>query len=195
MKTKIRNILSLIRNIPTYLDWYWKWERVKADFDRMRVEWHRMGGFAASAEKLLDFVSDYSVLCAEYAKWTPTPLDDYFVKAVRYVITEHRGIVIAMIDWVRSGHEPQTEELKALAELASISSVEDECGSPMMTLYTITALYQLLRFLKSLDTLPIPAPPDVEPQPVNRPVLNLIRQFLGREGGSRRRFPTLAPCP
>jgi len=180
MKEKIQSILSLIRNIPTYLDWYWKWERVKADFDRMRGEWQRMGGFKASTTKLINFVSDYSLLCVCYAKWTPTPLDDEIVKAVRYVITNHRDIVASLIDWVRSGYEPQAQEIKALAEMASVPTTDAEYGSPMMTLYIITALYQILRFLKSLDTEIVPTPPNVEPQPVRRPIINLVRNFLTR---------------
>ena len=185
--TKIRNILSLIRNIPTYLDWYWKWERVKADFDRMRIEWQRMGGFKASTGKLLNFVGDYSLLCVEYAKWTPTPLDDEIVKAVRYVITDHRGIMISLIDWVRRGHEPQVEELTALAEIVSTTPTDAECGSPMMTLYVVSALYQILRFLKSLNTETVPpnTVPNIEPQPVKRPIINRVRNFLT---GRQRRF-------
>jgi hypothetical protein len=183
--TKIRNILSLIRNIPTYLDWYWKWERVKADFDRMQAEWHRIGGIKANSGKLVNFVGDYSLLCVEYAKWTPTTLDDQIVKAIRYVITEHRGIVVGLIEWVQSGYEPQTRELTALAELASIVPNDDECGSPMMKLYIITALYQILRFLKSLDAKP--KPQNVEPQPVKRPVLNFVRKFLA---GRQRQLAT-----
>jgi len=175
MKTKLTNILSLIRNIPTYLDWYWKGERVKSDFNRMHAEWHRMGGFKASSAKLLDFTGDYSLLCIEYATWTPTPLDDQIVKAVRYVVTTHRDIVASLIDWVRSGNEPQTHELKALAEMASASPTNAECGSPMMILYIITTLYQILRFLKSLDSEMTPIPP--EPQPINRPVLGRIKKF------------------
>jgi len=175
MKTKLTNILSLIRNVPTYLDWYWKGERMKSDFNRMRCEWHRMGGFKASSAELLDFTGDYSLLCVEYATWTPTPLDDQIVKAVRYVVTTHRDIVASLIDWVRGGHEPQSQELKALAEMASASPTNAECGSPMMILYIITTLYQILRFLKSLDSENIPAPP--EPQPVRRPVLGRIKKF------------------
>jgi len=165
---------------------------VKADFDRMRAEWNRIGGFKASSDTLINFTSDYSLLCVEYAKWTPTPLDDHIVKAVRYVITEHRDIVISLIDWVRGGYEPQAHELKVLAEMASVAPADADCGSPMMTLYIITALYQVLRFLKSLDTKPIPAPPNVEPLPVNRPILNTIRKFLGRREAGR--FRTTTPC-
>jgi len=157
----------------------------------MRGEWQRMGGFKASSAQLIDFVGGYSLLCVEYAKWTPTPLDDEIVKAVRYVITEHRDIVASLIDWVRSGREPQAHELKALAEIVSVSQTESECGSPMMVLYIITALYQILRFLKSLDTGITPAPPIIEPQPVNRPVVNFIRKLFGRQRGHS---PTLAPC-
>ena len=198
MKTKLTNILSLIRNVPTYLDWYWKGERIKSDFDRMRNEWHRMGGFKASTEKLLDFTGDYALLCVEYATWTPTPLDDQIVKAVRYVVTTHRNIVANLIDWVRSGNEPQTHELKALAEMASLTPASTvptnaECGSPMMVLYIITTLYQILRFLKSLDSETTPTPP--EPQPIKRPVRNFIKNILGQERiGIKGRFFAPTPC-
>ena len=180
MKTNFKNILSTLRNIPKYFDWYWKWQRMKIDYETMRVEWHRMGGFQASTAKLLDFTRDYSLLCVEYATWTPTPLDDQIVKAVRYVVTNHRDIVVSLIDWVRRGREPQTLELKALAEMASESPTNSEYGSPMMILYIITTLYQVLRFLKSLENVPIP--PNVEPQPVRRPILDRLRNFLtGRQ--------------
>jgi hypothetical protein len=182
MNANIKNILSLIRNIPTYLDWYWKWARIKSDFDKMRVEWQRMGGFKASTGKLINFAGDYSLLCIEYARWTPTPLDDQIAKAVRYVVTDHRTIVVGLIDWVRRGHEPQTQELTALAEMASTPPTDGELGSPMMTLYIVTALYQVLGFLKSLDSETSPAPPNVEPQPVKQPLLTFIRQLLRREG-------------
>jgi len=42
-----------------------------------------------------------------------------------------------------------------------------ECGSPMMILYIITTLYQILRFLKSLNSETAPVPPNVEPQPAS----------------------------
>jgi hypothetical protein len=185
-----KNILSLIRNAPTYLDWYWKWERMKSDFDVMRTEWHHMGGFSASTGRLLNFASDYSLLCVEYAAWTPTPHDDTIVKAVRYVITDHRDIMINLIDWVRHGHEPETHELKALAEIVSVSTVDAEYASPMMILYIIAALYQILRFLKSLKQETIPEPPKVEPQPVRRPLINAIRNFLDGIGVGRRQPAT-----
>ena len=157
----------------------------------MHAEWQRMEGFTASTAELLDFTRDYSLLCVEYATWTPTPLDDQIVKAIRYVVTTHRSIVASLIDWVRSGNEPQTHELKALAEMASESPTNAECGSPMMILYIITTLYQILQFLKSLETTPIPP----EPQPVNRPVRNFIKNIFGQErAGFKKRFLVPTPC-
>jgi hypothetical protein len=190
--SNIENIISLICHAPTYLDWHQKWMRVKSDFAVMREEWVRMGGFKANTGKLLDFLSDYSLLCVEYAKWTPTTIDDQIVKAVRYVITDHRDILMVMIEWIRQGHEPQAQELEALAEVASTSVVDGEYGSPMMTLYIIATLYQILQFLKSLDKGGIPKPPQpdtipkIEPLSVNRPVLNLIRKLFGKEVGVGR---------
>jgi hypothetical protein len=178
MKTNFLEHIDSIRRIPTYLDWFWKGRRIQADFRRMKAEWIRIGGFKASPGQLLNFVSDYSLLCVEYATWTPTTIDDNIVKAVRYVITEHRDIVIGLIDWIRGGHEPNVEELKALAEMVSASPVDSEYSSPMMILYVISALYQILRFLKSLETTPTPPKPEVEPSPVRQPVLNLVRNFL-----------------
>ena len=189
MKTNIKETIDMLRNIPTYLDWFWKGRRIEADFRKMKAEWIRIGGFKASTEQLLNFVSDYSLLCVEYATWTPTTIDDNIVKVVRYVVTDHRGILIAMIDWTRSEREPSSEELLALAEGASTSPTE--YGSPMMILYVITTLYQILRFLKSVEIIPTPPKPKVEPSPVRRPVLNLIRNFLRKRTASFAfSFPT-----
>jgi len=179
MKTNFFDCIEFIRNIPTYLDWFWKGRRIQADFKKAKAEWIRIGGFQASPGLLLNFMSDYSLLCVEYATWTPTTIDDQIVRAVRYVITDHRDILIGMIDWVRGGREPSESEVLALAHDASTSP--NEYGSPMIVLYVITALYHILRFLKSLETIPAPPKPEVEPLPVKRPVLNLIRKLFGRE--------------
>ena len=178
MKTNIKDTIDMLRNIPTYLDWFWKGRRIQADFKKMKAEWIRIGGFKASTGQLLDFVSDYSLLCVEYATWTQTTIDDQIVRAVRYVITNHRDILIRMIDWTRSGREPSDVELLALTKEASTSPTE--YGSPMMVLYVITTLYQILRFLQSVELIPTPPKPEVEPSPVRRPVRDLIRNILQR---------------
>jgi len=180
MKTNFLEYIESIRNIPKYLDWFWKGRRIQSDFKKMKAEWIRIGGFKANTEQLLNFVNDYSLLCIEYATWTPTSIDDQIARAVRYVITDHRDMLIAMIDWVRGGHEPSESELLALAKEAN--TAPDEYGSPMMVLYVITALYHILRFLKSLETIPAPPKPEVEPPPVRKPIRNLIRNIFQRRG-------------
>ena len=182
MKTNIKDTIDMLRNIPTYLDWFWKGRRIQADFKKMKAEWIRIGGFKASAEQLLNFVSDYSLLCVEYTTWTSTTIDDHIAGAARYVIANHRDILIAMIEWVHSGREPSEVELLALTKDASTSP--KEYGSPMMVLYVITTLYQILRFLKSVNTIPTPPKPEVEPLPVRRPILNLVRNFLRKRTAS-----------
>ena len=183
MKTNIKDTIDFLRNIPTYLDWFWKGRRIQADFKKMKAEWIHIGGFKANTGQLLNFVSDYSLLCVEYATWTPTTIDDQIAGAVRYVVTDHRDIVIRLVDWVRSGREPSETELLALAHDASTSP--DEYGSPMMVLYVITALYHILWFLKSVDTIPTPPKPEVEPSPVRKPIRNFIRNiFRTRTAGS-----------
>jgi hypothetical protein len=178
MKTKFFDCIDSIRNIPTYLDWFWKGRRIQADFKKAKAEWIRIGGFKASPGLLLNFVSDYSLLCVEYATWTPTTIDDQIVRVVRYVITDHRDMLIGMIDWVRSGREPSESELLALAHDASTSP--NEYGSPMMVLYVITALYHIMRFLKSLETVPAPPKPEIAPSPVRKPVRNFIQNIFQR---------------
>ena len=115
MGTNFLEYIDSIRHIPTYLDWFWKGRRIQADFKKMKAEWMRIGGFKASPGQLLNFVSDYSLLCVEYATWTPTTIDDNIVKAVRYVITEHRDIVIGLIDWVRGGQWLRTKRFNFLS--------------------------------------------------------------------------------
>ena len=183
MKTNIKDTIDMLRNIPTYLDWFWKGRRIHADFQKMKAEWIRIGGFKASTGQLLNFVSDYSLLCVEYATWTQTTIDDQIVGVVRYVITDHRDILIRMIDWIRSGREPSEAELLAMTQ--DVRTLPTKYGSPMMLLYVITTLYQILRFLKSVEIIPTPPKPDVEPSPVRRPVLNLVKRI--KEAGERRK--------
>ena len=76
---------------------------------------------------------------------------------------------------------PQSEAEALVVQHALAFS---EYGSLMMILYVISALYQILRFLKSVETTPTPPKPEIEPSPVRRPVLNLVRNFLRKRTAS-----------
>jgi len=178
MRTNIANILSLIRNIPTYLDWYWKGRRIQNDFNRARAEWERIGGFEASTEQLLNFIDAQSLHLVEYATWTPIEFDDQIAKLIRTILTNHRDVLRNLIVWVRHGYRPSAPELALLAEDIH-RLADDECGSPMTALYIISILYHALLWLQAA-TNSVPTP-DIEPQPVRRPVRNLIRKLFERE--------------
>ena len=194
MKTKITDILSLIRSIPTYLDWYWKGRRIQNDFNKAKAEWERIGGFQATAKQLLDFLDAQSLHLVEYATWTPIEFDDMIAKLIRNILTNHRDVLSSIIVWVQHGYKPSAMEFTLLAEDIHRLS-DDECGSPMTALYIISILYHALLWLKSTN---VPAPdntvkPDTEPSPVRRPVRNLIRKLFERDG--RGLFPAANPLP
>ena len=73
-----------------------------------------------------------------------TTIDDQMVRAVGYIITNHRDILIRMVDWTRSGREPPEAELLAMTQ--DVRTSPTEYGSLMMLLYVVTTLYQILRF-------------------------------------------------
>jgi hypothetical protein len=152
-----------------------------SDFDRAKAEWERIGGFRATSEQLLNFLNNQAVNVVEYATWTPIELDDQIARAIQNVLINHRGIVMSVIDWIRSGYEPSVSELEVMVRMADDGS-SGEYGSPMTTLYIIAILYKMLQYLKSLgtETRPIPPMPEVEPSPVKRPVMKFIRTFLRR---------------
>jgi len=197
MRKNIINILSHIRHLPTYLDWYWKGRRIQNDFNRAKTEWERIGGFQATAKELLDFLDKQSLHLVEYATWTPIEFDDQIATLIRNILTNHRDVLTSMIVWVQHGYKPSAMEFSLLAEdIHRLSN--DECGSPMTALYIISILYHALLWLKSVkiptpdNTIKPDVEPDIEPSPVRRPVRNFIRKLFDREG--RRTFPTPTPC-
>jgi hypothetical protein len=160
MKTHITEMIDMFCNVPTYLDWFWKGRRIQADYKKVKAEWQHIGGLNAGTQQLLDFLGNHSVLPVEYASWTPTVLDDQIAKVVRTVIIDHRDILTHMIEWVRKGHEPNTDELSAVVE--QIGSTTNEYGSPMTVLYILSLIYRLLQFLRDNPVLP---KPDKTPMP------------------------------
>jgi len=174
------NYLSTFRFLWESFGYFRKAVRLKNDWAKVIAEWNRIGGFKASTEKLLNFLSDFSLYLVEYATWTKTDIDDQFAKIIRNILVDHRDILETIIETIRGGHEISATQLSAMATTVSDSS--DEYSSPMTAVYILSLLYHALLYLKSLhtddDTKPIIEPPTPEP---NRPVLNFIRTIFGKK--------------
>ena len=174
----IKNPFQYLKNIWTYYGYYRKVRRIQSDFETFVAEWNRIGGFKASTKQLLDLVDTFSLVLVEYATWTPIEWDDVIAKMIRSVLTEHRNIVINLIDWARQGHEPSVDDMQFIAVQAS----SDECGSPMTILYILTTIFQALQWLRLLqaDKQVLPKP-DNDPVPApKRPVINFIRKVFNK---------------
>jgi hypothetical protein len=179
----IKDFISLIYNVPTYLDWHRKWMRIQADFAKFLAEWNRIGGFRAPTKQLLDLLGNYAVCIVEYATWTPLQFDEQIAKMIHYVVTNYRDALKIIIDRIRNGKEPTVLELEAIAVDTRMS--DGEYGSPMTTLYVLTLIYHVLLYLRSLQTgIPIapdniiPRPHIDPPLPVKRPVINFIQTIF-----------------
>ena len=180
---KIINISKSLTDLWWYINAGLKARRIKSDWEKMRAEWNAIGGFNAPAPVLLAFMDKYSLLLVEYATWTPTEMDDNAVAVIRCVITDHRDIVIHLIDWVRKGYNPTQEELLGMVKDVS-NAATDEYGDPMTALYIISILYNALRFLRDQQIIPVVLPDTTiidPPQPVKRPVINFIRTIFGKK--------------
>ena len=175
---KFTRVFQPLFTLWTHYGYYRKARRIQSDFNTFVAEWNRIGGFKASTKQLLDIVDKFSLVLVEYATWTPIEWDDVIAKMIRNVLTEHRNIVINLIDWARQGHEPSVDDMQFIAGQAS----SDECGSPMTILYILTTLFQALQWLRLLqvDKQALPKP-DNDPVPApKRPIINFIRKVFNK---------------
>jgi len=171
----IKSIFQPFANLWTYYGYYRKARRIQSDWNTFVTEWNRIGGFKASTKQLIDLLDRFSLVLVEYATWTPIEADDQIAQMVRYVLTNHRSMVINIINWARQGREPSVDEVQAL----SMSAGSDEYGSPMTVLYILTTIFNALRYLRSLQT--DGQPPNVDPAPApKRPVINFIRKIFNK---------------
>ena len=186
--------MKWITNIQSAWTAYRRYVRVKTDVEEAMAEWERIGKFEASTRDLINFMYKFSVNLVEYAKWTPTEYDDIAAILIRNVLSDHRDIIVRMIDWVRGGHEPTLQEFTVMAEgIYAVANNEigskigngssnELYGSPMNVLFVITTLYRVLKWLKEQrDTPPGPIPnPFPTPPPVRRPIRNLVQKIFNR---------------
>jgi hypothetical protein len=186
---RITTITKPIADLLRYYGYYRKVRRLLSDWERMKAEWIRIGGFKASTEPLLGFLNEFSQLLVEYATWTPTALDDQIAGMIRTLLTDYRDILEMMIERVRIGEEMSVPELSAIVETIGLAS--GESGSPMTILYILSIVYRVLQCLRLLDTVP-PTPdkelPILPPEP-KRPIIDFIRKIFGRETGVGHSIP------
>ena len=166
-----------LKNLWTYYGYYRKVIRIQSDFEAFVEEWNRIGGFDASTKQLYDLLDKSSLVIVEYATWTPIQWDDTIAKMIRNVLIDHRDIVINLINWARKGYEPSETEMQAIAGRA----YSDVHGSPMMILYILSTIYQVLQYLKLLQPDGVIPPPDNDPAPApKRPIINFIRKVFNK---------------
>ena len=139
---KVTTIFKPLNNLFTYLDYYLKIRRIRADWAKVKEAWIRMGGFSASTEQLLKFLRDYSVHIVEYATWTTTTIDDQFAAIIASVLNNHQAILEVIINRIRAGRELSATQMSSMLETIGVSS--DEQSTPMMTLYIISVIYYAL---------------------------------------------------
>jgi len=167
--------MNWFSGIWTYYGYYRKARRLQSDWEQVKAEWNRIGGFEAGTEQLLDFLNGCSLILVEYATWTPNALDDQIAGMIRSILADHRNILESMIDRIRRGEEPSKPELSAMMETVSVSS--GEYGSLMTVLYILSLVFQALQFLKTLQPDGT-SKPEIEPPRPKRPVVNFVRKIF-----------------
>jgi len=173
--------MKWMTNIQSAWTAYRRYVRVKTDLEGAQAEWERIGKFEASTKDLINFMYKFSVNLVEYTTWTPTEYDDMAAILIRNVLTDHRDIIVRMIDWVRGGHEPTLQEFTAMTEGIYVTAENELYGSPMNVLFVITTLYRVLKWLKEQKNPlpgPDPTPFPTPPPPVRRPIRNLFQKLF-----------------
>jgi hypothetical protein len=175
-KMSISDTLSTLKDIPSYISYFFKALKLKKDIQAAITEFPGI----EDEEELFRWCVKNSDLLVNYSTYTTfTMIDDYIALQIRVIITNKWETIIKSLRVLKNA-QINNETIKVICD-SIVSNVSDqETQNPFLAISVVSIILNIVRIIQEARTA-VTDETEVTPVPVKRPILAAIRKLLGRE--------------